>query len=289
MKNAIVLITCLFLLVNFNANAQFGRLKKAAKKVGSKAKKHTTKGVKKVRSKTKKYTIKGAKKVGSAAKTTKRYTIKGARKVGGAAKKYATKGGKLVFKGGKTFAGIIVSARGTILFQGYGIIKEVFVNGRIPKYRKITKREYNFANEYLFNSTLPSRSKILISNLSGVGNRPFVWPTGTGHFLINMSESGYKNALYKEGQFIHEIAHVWQLHISDNIKWTIGAITTQIKNSITNKNAYIVDCKDNWGSMNLEQQAKVAEQCFLDRKDGKFGECYEDKVIKHIRNGYGFD
>ena len=307
MKNAIVLITCLFLLVNFNANAQFGYIKKAAKKVGSTTKKYTNKGVKKVGGaaktvgkKTKKYTVKGGKKVWGASKTvgkkTKKYTVKGGKKVWGATKKvgratkkYATKGGKLVFEGGKSFAGVIVSSGGTILVQGYQITKEVVVNGRIPRYRRVTKREYDFANENLFGGALPARSKILISNLLGAGNRPFVWPTGTGHFLMNMGGSGYNNALSDEGLFIHEIAHVWQLHVTDDIKWTIRGITAQIKNSVTDEDVYGVGCSDKWGSLNLEQQATVAEKCFLDREKGNLDGCYEANVITHIRNGNGFD
>ena len=321
MKNAILLITCLFLLGNFNANAQWGSIKKAAKKVGSTTKKHVTKGAKKVGGTTKKYATSGGNKVWGATKsvggttkryattggskawgatksvgsTTKRYATTGGSKawgvtksVGSATKRYATKGGKLVFEGGKSLAGVVVSSGGTILVQGYGITKEVVVNGRIPKYRYITTREYNFANTYLYGGTLPAKSKILISNLLGAGNRPFVWPTGTGHILMNMGQSGYSNALYDEGLFIHEIAHVWQLHVTENIKWTIGGITTQIKNSTTDTDAYSVDCSDNWGRMNLEQQATVAENCFNQRKAGTLGGACEAKVVKYIRKGKRF-
>jgi hypothetical protein len=69
----------------------------------------------------------------------------------------------------------------------------------------------------------------------------------------------------------------------------LGGLRPKLKNSTTDEDAYIVDCDDNWGSMNLEQQAAVAENCFLDRKKGTFGECYEVKVTEHIRNGIGFD
>ncbi|MFK7770707.1 MAG: hypothetical protein AB8F94_01155 [Saprospiraceae bacterium] len=285
MKNAIVLITCLFLLGNFNTNAQWGSIKKAAKKVGSTTKKYAKKGGKK--------TWNGAKKAGS---TTKKYASKGGKKVwsgaktaGRVTKKYATKGGKLVFNGGKVFAGVVVSSSGTILFQGYKITKEVVVNGRIPKYRRVTKQEYNFANKNLFGGTLPPRSKILITNLLGIGNREFVWPTGTGHFLMNMGSAGYKNALKDEGLFIHEIAHVWQLHVTADINWTIGGISSQVKNSTSSGSVYGVKCNSSWGSMNLEQQATVAEKCFLDRKNGKYGRCFEKKVIKYIRKGKRFN
>ena len=79
MKNAIVLITCLSLLANFNANAQWRYLKKAAKKVASTTKKYTTKGGEIV--------WEAAKKVGS---ITKKYTTKGVDKVWGVAKKVTT-------------------------------------------------------------------------------------------------------------------------------------------------------------------------------------------------------
>ncbi|NNE30425.1 MAG: hypothetical protein HKN16_12375 [Saprospiraceae bacterium] len=63
MKNSIDIIAALFLSVNFNANAQWGSIKKAAKKVGSQTKKAATKRGTKVWG--------GVKKVSQAAKARK--------------------------------------------------------------------------------------------------------------------------------------------------------------------------------------------------------------------------
>ena len=122
MKKLIVLITCLVLAGSYDANAQFGFIKKAAKK----AKNVTVKGAKKVGSKTKKlgkkafnkttkvgmkganavrkYGGKGIKKAGSAAKRVGHYGGKGVRKAGSAVVtvgSYGVKGVKAVGRGAK--------------------------------------------------------------------------------------------------------------------------------------------------------------------------------------------
>jgi hypothetical protein len=108
MKKLIVVITCLVLIGSFNANAQLGLIKKAAKK----AKKHTVKTVKKVGSATKtvgKTALNGTRKVGqygaSGVRTAGSYGLHGARSFGkGATKagKYGATGVRTVGRGVKT-------------------------------------------------------------------------------------------------------------------------------------------------------------------------------------------
>ncbi|NNF35692.1 MAG: DUF4157 domain-containing protein [Saprospiraceae bacterium] len=94
MKKLIVLITCLFLVGSFDANAQFGYIKKKAKKAAS----YTVKKAKKVGSKTKKLGKKVVKKTKKAGSVTKKY----GKKAAGKAQKYGIKGANGVRKyGGK--------------------------------------------------------------------------------------------------------------------------------------------------------------------------------------------
>jgi len=98
MKKLIVLITCLFLVGSFDANAQLGFIKKTAKKAGS-------------------YTVKKAKKAGSATKKIGKKAVGKAKKAGRVTKKYGKKAVGKVQKVG------IKGANGVRKYGGKGIRK----------------------------------------------------------------------------------------------------------------------------------------------------------------------
>jgi len=192
---------------------------------------------------------------------------------------------------------VVVDALGTIVTQIYGIVQSLVTDDGVvvPRYRQITDTEYNYANEKIFNGNLPAKDKILISNLLGFGKRQFTWPLAcSGYILMNLGKVGYENALSaipvqgqptKPGEvFIHELTHVWQIHTSADIKFTLKSMKDQFKDLIGNS-VYSYSCGSSWAGYNYEQQAAITQTCFNTRERGTANSCEEKYVVDNIRKG----
>ncbi len=205
-----------------------------------------------------------------------------------------------VWAGGKSLAGVVVDAAGTILVQAYGMSQALIVDGYLPDYREITTDEYNWVNTKIFNGNLPAKSKIVITNLYGYGHRQFVFPTGTGIIMMNLGRQGFSNPfgkmLYqasaneKNGEvFIHEMTHVWQIHTAADINFVLKAIATQAGGSSAyNYNTQTCDNGKSWGSFNVEQQADIARHCYNFRETGNTSSCQQQLVVANIRRGAAY-
>ncbi|MEJ7678271.1 MAG: hypothetical protein WKG06_10505 [Segetibacter sp.] len=87
-------------------------------------------------------------------------------------------------------------------------------------HRSLTDKERAFV-ELIFGNTLPSNKNILITNLVGIGGRPFTIPNLIGDILVNLG-AAYDNPLDyadtgypRPGQLlINELTHAWQIHHS---------------------------------------------------------------------------
>lgn len=203
----------------------------------------------------------------------------------------------VVWEGGKSLAGVVVDATGTIVVQAYGIGQSLVTDDGviIPRYREMTTTEYNWANSKIFNGTLPSRDDIIITNLLGMGKRQFVWPTGAGKILMNLGKQGYDNPMqmslnkgWKVGQvFTHELGHVWQISHAADIKFTLNAIKTQACDMVGHE-VYKADCGKSWGSYNVEQQATIIDRCYKNREGGTMNTCEETYIEANVRRGAAF-
>ena len=213
---------------------------------------------------------------------------------------------ELVWEGGKSIAGVFIDKKGTIFTQIFGFVQSLFLDDGviIPRYREMTAAEYSFVNAKIFANTLPPREKIIITNLLGLGRSPFTWPTGSigDKILVNLGKRGYDNPLGTLNLFddpdipgqilIHEIAHVWQIHHSDDIDFTLNSIINQIENGIEgdDSDVYHFVCGGAWNDYNLEQQARCVEWCYVKRENpAAYTEnCEEDYVKNYIRGGLAF-
>lgn len=206
---------------------------------------------------------------------------------------------KFVWEGGKTLAGVVVDATGTVIVQGYGITQALVTEGVLPNYREITDSEYKWANEKIFNNTLPPKNQIIISNLLGYAKRPFVWPmgaAGAGKILMNIGTNGYNNSQRIllpinewniDGQvFIHELTHVWQLHTMSDINFTITAIKDQC--TVEQSQLYLFTCGKAWNEYKLEQQATAAANCYRNIEKKSPTNCEEPYIVNNIRKGVAF-
>ena len=91
-----------------------------------------------------------------------------------------------VFEGGEILAGVFVNAVGGIFIQVGTVVYNVIVYGTIPHFRVMSEAELSWANEKIFNGTLPPRRTMFITNLLGIGGRAFVIPNGLGQIYMNL-------------------------------------------------------------------------------------------------------
>lgn len=169
-------------------------------------------------------------------------------------------------------AGIFVS--GATIFVGgpmavvpaviAGIAATEAVNELLIKTREMNPEERTLA-ELVFGKTLPPFEKIKLTNLAGLGDRPFTTPTATG-YLVNLGQF-FENPIrcrlshYPEhGELlIHELTHVWQIFHS---KFVPGLMCEGILNQaefIFGKDVYKPEKGKNWDDYNMEQQATLVD------------------------------
>lgn len=183
----------------------------------------------------------------------------------------AVKSTELLFDGTKKITGIIVNSLGQITLQVSMTTYDLFAYGHLPKYRQLTAVEYNWANKF-YNGKLPSLQQIIITNLMSVDRRAFTVPNGNGITVMNLGDAfnnpmQFTNAGYPvPGQvFIHELAHVWQIQNSSQLKAFGEGVSNQWKNTILGHDVYAYTCGQPWDKYNYEQQAHIVDICFKNR------------------------
>ena len=126
---------------------------------------------------------------------------------------------------------------------------------------------------------------------------------------VNLGNKGYYNPMgvinfYQTGEIpgqvlIHEITHVWQIHHSADIYFTLNSFKNQGEVLIERisggdpQSVYQFDCTTGtpWEDFNLEQQAGIVEFCYFKRENPTTPfptYCEEPLVVANIRNGLAF-
>jgi hypothetical protein len=144
----------------------------------------------------------------------------------------------------------------------------------IVRHRTLTSAEEAFANQ-VFQGTLPSRDRLVLTNLAAVTGRAFTWPNVDGSILLNMvNNSAYDDPVHfkkspgdPEGRlFIHELTHAWQMAHTPFMPMTIcdGITGHLITEPIDGKSAYYNPGVPGlpWGDYNMEQQAVIVHMWF---------------------------
>ena len=122
----------------------------------------------------------------------------------------------------------LLSTAGASLLLGPGAIIPVFVGTNIVadallKHREASSAERGFA-EAVFGTTLPW-DRILLTNMNGLGGRPFCCQNLDGQILVNLGDHLFADPVGRKrlkgdgkehdwvaGQtFIHELVHAWQI------------------------------------------------------------------------------
>jgi len=181
-------------------------------------------------------------------------------------------------------AGVVV-ASGVLMVFGPSAIVAAIVAGAAAgvavelalKHRKLTERpeEVEFANR-VFKGTLPV-DRIVLTNMLGIGGRPFTIPSVGDTILVNLGE-GFADPIHYTGKgdpdnptkqaagqlFIHELVHAWQI---DATFFLPGLMCEAILNQSTTLGGdmdvyrYGPPGRD-FGRFNLEQQASIVDDWF---------------------------
>jgi hypothetical protein len=181
-------------------------------------------------------------------------------------------------------AGVLV-AGGILVVFGPGAIIPALVAGAgvgvavelSLKHRRLTDRpeEVAFANR-VFQGTLPV-DRIVLTNMLGVGMRPFTIPSVGNTILVNLGE-GFDDPIHYTGKgdpakprkqargqlFIHELVHAWQIDVTFFLPGLMcGAILNQATTLDGDMGVYRYGNPGrDFGSFNLEQQASIVDDWF---------------------------
>lgn len=181
-------------------------------------------------------------------------------------------------------AGVVV-ASGVLMVFGPSAIVAAIVAGAAAgvavelalKHRKLTERpeEVEFANR-VFQGTLPV-DRIVLTNMLGIGGRPFTIPSVGDTILVNLGE-GFDDPIHYTGKgdpdkprkqaagqlFIHELVHAWQI---DAAFFLPGLMCEAILNQSTTLGGDMDVYRygppgREFGRFNLEQQASIVDDWF---------------------------
>jgi hypothetical protein len=197
--------------------------------------------------------------------------------------------------GVQSFAGLFMNNTGGLVMM-FGIsLLGIITYGNLPQARLLTDEEYKIADDF-FSGSLPAKNNIIVTNLMGVNRRPFTIPGPGNKVYLNLGDL-YDNPLNKtrkmneiNGQtFIHEMAHAWQIEHNPDLKnLKEGAVNQWRYTVLDDKTVYSYSCGSRWEQYNFEQQASIAEDCFVLTTALKAGDCERELVEKNIRNGNPF-
>ena len=135
--------------------------------------------------------------------------------------------------------------------------------------RKLTDEQIAFAREVYANSI--DFDQVRITNLLGLGDRPFTTPTVDGTILVNIGNlvanpTGMATRSYPvPGQlFIHELAHVWQIqHRSLGDGFVPGFLCEAAVTQTGGSSAYQPGAPGpDWSDFGIEAQATIVDRWF---------------------------
>ena len=181
-------------------------------------------------------------------------------------------------------AGVAVAGGVLIVFGPSAIIPAIVAGAAAGvavelslKHRKLTERpdEVAFANR-VFEGSLPL-DRIVLTNMLGVGNRPFTIPSVGDTILVNLG-AGFDDPTHYTGQgnpdrpvtqapgqlFIHELVHAWRIDATFFLPGLMcGAILNQATTLDGDMGVYRYGNPGrDFGSFNLEQQASIVDDWF---------------------------
>lgn len=179
--------------------------------------------------------------------------------------------------------GVIVAGGAGYVLGPSALIPAFFVGGAVTlaavNQRHMDQDEREFADE-VFRGTIPY-SRVLLTNLVGLGGRPFTTPAAGGAILVNLGE-GYEDPMGYTGKggeqiginapgqlLIHELVHAWQIaNHTFTPHYYCDAVATAAGTTGDDMSAYWYgDAGPEWGAFGTEQQGSIVDQWFAGNMD----------------------
>jgi hypothetical protein len=158
------------------------------------------------------------------------------------------------------------------------------VTAALVKQRKMNAAERQFADR-VFGGRLPM-DRVMLTNLLGLGDRPFTSPGPGGTILVNLGQ-GFDDPMNYTGKggdvlgqnapgqlLIHELAHAWQIaNESFTPAYYCRAVSTALGTTGGDMSAYSYGPPGPpWSSFGTEQQASIVDEWFAGNKMPDFEE-----------------
>ncbi len=190
-------------------------------------------------------------------------------------------------------AGIAVFASGgaLVLAVPAGVAAGAVTNALIQK-RRLNVQEAAFA-ETVFGNTLPSREKIWLTNLAGLGGRAFTIPgIDNKNIYVNLGPSfnapmaPIKSYPVRGQLLIHELTHVWQIQNRTFLPGLLCEDVVVQGHDQFGGSAYAYGAPGRpWGDFGTEQQGAIVDQWFAGmRAAGQAPKDPNDLYFRYIRD-----
>jgi hypothetical protein len=174
--------------------------------------------------------------------------------------------------------GILVAGGAAFVFGPVALFPAFVVGAAttaaLVKQRPLWEHEQTFVNR-VFRGRLPM-DRILLTNLVGLGDRPFTAPGPGGAILVNVGK-GYDDPVNYTGKggdptgvnaagqlLIHELTHAWQIgNESFTPEYYCRAVSTAVGTLGGDMSAYSYGSPSgSWSSFGTEQQASIVDEWF---------------------------
>jgi hypothetical protein len=194
--------------------------------------------------------------------------------------------GSLITTGGFTSGARLIG--GTLWLAGPGGTLVALASEGVAalgsREREISEAEFSWADQEVFRGTLPSRHRIILTDIVGGNNRPFVFPRFDGKITVNLGKGVYQNPLNFPGSFVHELVHKWQLENTYNdFAFIATGISTQVCMVFGSEPYDLPPGTPPFADFNLEQQAQAVQTWFLRGK--KPTDPYYKYIVENVRTG----
>ena len=133
----------------------------------------------------------------------------------------------------------------------------------------------------VFKATIPY-DRVVIKDGLGLGQRPYTVPSAHPNRYFNIFlGSAFRKPLddppnWLIAYLVHELVHVWQSF--NNGSALAYAIDSMVNQGCMGKRAYVYEVGLNWSQYNVEQQAHIVEDWYLDGKQ------VSDPKYRYIRD-----
>lgn len=169
--------------------------------------------------------------------------------------------------------------------------------------RELTQEEYDWANDEVYERSLPPRDRLILTDAIGPNNRAFTFPRFDNKITLNMGREGFidpRNFDVAERRnqrgevFIHELCHSWQIHhAAIDLAMLADALASRAC-EVAGTNPYVYgDAGPPYGTFNLEQQAQIVSDWFCGKRTGTLwtgtpkdpNSPYFGYIVQNIRAG----